>query len=208
MMNKWFSLFLIIQSDQEERLLFWEAIVSIILIKNEYVSYCSFRNRTIWIYRCKIIDKKRGTFFFILVQMTHLLTLYNKFSKIPPSTLMHFSTFVRTWLVWHWVHRNDPLCEQEHPLWHVSESRVSTLPLHTSLFSQSHTRKSNGVRSEDFSGQLMALLQSIHRSNANSSISETEIGNFYSYEHFYLKSIDTLLLKILTVPPTWNILYK
>jgi hypothetical protein len=70
--------------------------------KRVYMSMCpipdGFRDRGIWIYSCKILVRKR---YYILIlififQVTNLL-VYNKFSKIPPSTSMHFETRVRTW---------------------------------------------------------------------------------------------------------------
>jgi len=47
---------------QEERSIFWEVIVSVILSKNIYVNTCpipnGFRYRAIWMYNRKIVDKK------------------------------------------------------------------------------------------------------------------------------------------------------
>ena len=47
---------------QEERSIFWEVIVSVILTKNGYMNTCpipnGFRDRAIWMYNRKIIDKK------------------------------------------------------------------------------------------------------------------------------------------------------
>ena len=64
-----------------------------------------FRDRAIWIYNRKIVDKKEilrvrtvpnsG----IYCSRDTVGTVYNKCSKIPPSTSRHFSTGVKTWRV-------------------------------------------------------------------------------------------------------------
>ena len=47
---------------QDERSIFWEVIVSVILNKNVYMNMCpvpnGFRDRAIWMYNSKIVDKK------------------------------------------------------------------------------------------------------------------------------------------------------
>jgi hypothetical protein len=47
---------------QEERSIFWEIIVSVILRKKVYMNMCpipnGFRDRALWMYSCKIIDRK------------------------------------------------------------------------------------------------------------------------------------------------------
>jgi hypothetical protein len=55
-----------------------------------------FRDRAILMCSYKIIDKK--VILIFIVQVTDML-FYNKFSKIPPLTSMHFATRVRTWRV-------------------------------------------------------------------------------------------------------------
>jgi hypothetical protein len=64
-----------------------------------------FRDRAISLYSSKTVDKKEILREFLIpvfiVQVTKLVqfTYYNIFSKIPPSTSMHFATRVRTWRV-------------------------------------------------------------------------------------------------------------
>ena len=90
-------------------------------------------------------------------------TVYNKFSKIPPSTSMHFATRVKTWRV-------VRLCASWRSFMQAitssmltsSSSRVSTFFLHTSLYIKPHKQKSNGVKSGDLCGQLMAPPRPIH----------------------------------------------
>jgi len=56
-------------------------------------------------YSRKIVDKKRYYVYVLFlipvftVQVTELVQGYNKCSKIPPSTSMHFATRVKTWRV-------------------------------------------------------------------------------------------------------------
>jgi len=64
-----------------------------------------FRDRAIWIYNRKIVDKKEilrvravsNTGFYC--SSDRVGTVYNKCSKIPPSKSMHFATRVKTWRV-------------------------------------------------------------------------------------------------------------
>ena len=94
---------------QEERSVFWEVIVSVILSKNVYMNMCpipnGFWDRAIWMYNRKIVDKK-GILRVRTVSNTGIYcssdrvgTVYNKCSKIPPSTSVHFATRVKTWRV-------------------------------------------------------------------------------------------------------------
>jgi hypothetical protein len=64
----------------------------------------NFRDRAVSLYSSKIVDTRYYVLFLIPVfssQVTKLVqfTLYNTFSKIPPSTSMHFPACVRTWRV-------------------------------------------------------------------------------------------------------------
>ena len=91
---------------QEERSIFWEVIVSIILSKNVSMNMCpipnGFRDRAIWMYNRKIVDKneifrvRTVSNTGIYCSSDRLGTVYNKCSKIPPSTSMHFATRVKT----------------------------------------------------------------------------------------------------------------
>jgi len=94
---------------QEERSIFWEVIVSVILSKNVYMNMCpipnGFRDRAIWMYKRKIVDKKEimrvrtVSNTGIYCSSDRVGTVYNKCSKIPPWTSMHFATRVKTWHV-------------------------------------------------------------------------------------------------------------
>jgi len=94
---------------QEERSIFCEVIVPVILSKSVYMNMCpipnGFRDRAIWMYNHKIVDKKeivcvRAVYnTSIYCSSDTVSTVYNKCSKIPPSTSMHFATFVKTWHV-------------------------------------------------------------------------------------------------------------
>jgi len=64
-----------------------------------------FRDRAVCMYNRKIVDKK-GILRVRTVSNTGIYcscdrvgTVYNKCSKIPPSTIMHFATRVKTWRV-------------------------------------------------------------------------------------------------------------
>ena len=86
---------------QEERSIFWEVIVSVILSKNVYMNMFpipnGFRDRVLWMYNRKIVDKKEmlrvrsvsNTGIYCLSD--RVCTVSNKCSKIPPSTSMHFA---------------------------------------------------------------------------------------------------------------------
>jgi len=94
---------------QEERSIFWEVIVSVILSKNVCMNMRpilnGFRDRAIWITTAKSFIMKRYYVYVLflipvfIVQVTELVQGYNKCSKIPPSTSMHFATRVKTWRV-------------------------------------------------------------------------------------------------------------
>ena len=94
---------------QEERSIFWKVIVSVILSKNIYMNMCpnpnGFRDRAIWMYNRKIVDKKEilrvrtVSNTDIYCSSDRVGRVYNKCSKISPSTSMHFATRVKTWRV-------------------------------------------------------------------------------------------------------------
>ena len=94
---------------QEERSIFWEVIISVILSKNVYMNMCpipnGFRDRAIWMYNRIIVDKKEilrvrtVSNTGICCTIDTVGTVYNKCWKIPPSTSMHFATRVKTWRV-------------------------------------------------------------------------------------------------------------
>jgi len=155
---------------QEKRSIFREVIISVILSKNVYMNMCpipnDFRDRAIWMYNRKIVDKK---------EILHVCTVsntgiycssdrvgivYNKCSKIPPSTLLHLATRVKTWRVVRlsasWRSFMRAITSS------MLTSSVSTFFLYTSLFIKPHKQKSNGVKSGDLGGQLMVLPWPIH----------------------------------------------
>jgi hypothetical protein len=152
---------------QEERSIFWEIIVSVILRKNVCMNMCpipnGFRDRAIWMYSCKMIDKKAILRTVSNIQVTNLL-VYNKFSKIPRSTSVHFASRMRTWRVarlsssWRSFMRAITSIMRSN-----SSPHVSTFLLYTSLVVQPHKQKSNGIRSGDLGGQLIVLTRPIHR---------------------------------------------
>jgi len=94
---------------QEEMSTFWEVIVSVILSKNVYMNMCSipngFRNRAIWMYNRKSVDKKEilrartVSHTGIYCSSDTVGTVCNKCSKIIRSTSLHFATRVKTWRV-------------------------------------------------------------------------------------------------------------
>jgi hypothetical protein len=63
---------------QDGRSIFWEVIVLFITRRNVYINMCSipnrFRNRAIWMYNCKIVDKKE-----ILRTVSNIYCSSNKF---------------------------------------------------------------------------------------------------------------------------------
>jgi hypothetical protein len=91
---------------QEERSIFYEVTVSVIL-KKKFIWTCVFFRTVseIELFECtlaKWLIRKRYysyvLFLIFIVQMKNVL-VYIKFSKIPPSTSMHFATRVITWCV-------------------------------------------------------------------------------------------------------------
>ena len=144
-----------------------EVTVPVIRSKNVSMNK-GFRDTAIWTYSCKIVDKKvilrtvcnTG----IYCSSDKVGTVYNKFSKIPPSTSRHFATSVR---IWHLPRlRASWSCSLRATtsiMWSSSSSRVSTFLLHTPLFIQPHKQKSNAVKSGDLGGQLIVLPRPIHR---------------------------------------------
>ena len=89
--------------------IFWEVIVSVILSKNVYMNMCpipdGFRDRDFECATAKLSIRKRYYVYVLflipvfIVQVTEFVQGYNKCSKIPPSTSMHFATRVKTWRV-------------------------------------------------------------------------------------------------------------
>jgi len=130
---------------QEERSIFWEVMVSVILSKNVYTNMCpipnGFRDRAIWMYNRKIVDNKEilrvrtVSNTGIYCSSDSVGTVYNKCSKIPPSTSMHFATRVKTWrlvrLSASWRSFMQAITSS---MLTSSSSRVSTFSLYTSLF--------------------------------------------------------------------------
>jgi hypothetical protein len=94
---------------QEERSIFWEVIVSVILSKKLFMYMCpipdGFQDRVISLYSSKLLIRKRYYILFLILafifQVKKLVqfTYYNTFPKILPSTSMHFVTRVKTWCV-------------------------------------------------------------------------------------------------------------
>ena len=84
-------------------------IVSVILSKNVHMNMCpipnGFRDRAIWMYNRKIVDNKEilrvrtVSNTGIYCSSDRVGTVYNKPSKIPPSSSMHFASRVKTWCV-------------------------------------------------------------------------------------------------------------
>ena len=158
---------------QEERSIFWEVIVLVILTKNVYVNIYPIPNgcqdRAIWMYNLKIVDKKEILHVRtvsntgICCSSDRVGTVYNKCSKIPPSTSMHFATRVKTWRVVRlsasWRSFMQAITSS---MLTSSSSRVSTFFLSTSLYIKPHKQKSNVVKSGDFGGRLMVLPRPIH----------------------------------------------
>jgi len=129
---------------QEERSIFWEVIVSVILSKNVYMNMCpipnGFRDRAVWMYNRKIVDKKEVlrvrtvSNTDIYCSSDSVGTVNNRCSKIPPSTSMHFAPRVKTWRVvrlsasWH-----SFMQAITSSMLTSSSSRVSAFFLYTSL---------------------------------------------------------------------------
>ena len=158
---------------QEGRSIFWEIIVSVFLSKNVYMNMCpipnGFRDRAIWMYNRKIVDRK-DILHVRTVSKTGIYcssdrvgTVYDKCSKIPPSTSMPFATRVKTLCVVRlsgsWRSFMQAITSS---MLTSSSSRVSTFFLYTSLFIKPHKQKSNWVKSGDLGGQLMVLPRPIY----------------------------------------------
>jgi hypothetical protein len=93
---------------QDGRSIFWELIVSAILKKKWICTCVLFRTVSeIEIFHCtvskllirKILRMVSNTGVYCQVTKLVQFTWYNTFSKIPPSTSMHFVARVRTWRV-------------------------------------------------------------------------------------------------------------
>ena len=90
---------------QDEISIFWEVIVSVILSKNVYMKMCPIPNGFQGMCNRKIVDKKEVLRIRtvsntgIYCSSDRVGTVYNKCSKIPPSTSVHFATRVKTWCV-------------------------------------------------------------------------------------------------------------
>jgi hypothetical protein len=94
---------------QEERSIFWDIIVSVILSKNcVYTCVLFWTVSEVELFHCTIptflVRKKYCIMFLIplfIVQVTKLVqfTYYNAFLKIPPSISVCFKTCMRTWRV-------------------------------------------------------------------------------------------------------------
>ena len=129
-----------------------------------------FRDRAISMYNRKSFDKREilrvrtVSNTGIYCSSDRVGTVYNKFSKIPPSASMNFAARVKTWRVvrlsasW----RSFMQAAITSSMLTSSSSRVSTFFLCTSLFIKPHKQKSNEVKSGDLGGQLMVLPRSIH----------------------------------------------
>ena len=91
---------------QEERPVLWEAIVSVVVIKEVYMNMCRILNG----YRGWGFEYTNTKAWWLVIKKEKLLTLYliliyclnerfvtvpNRCSKIPPSTSMYFATRVR-----------------------------------------------------------------------------------------------------------------
>jgi len=89
---------------QEERSIFWEVIVWVILSKM-FIWTCVLFRTVSEMYNRKIVDKKEilrvrtVSNTGIYCSSDRVGTVYNKCSKIPPSTSLHFATRVKTWRV-------------------------------------------------------------------------------------------------------------
>ena len=128
-----------------------------------------FRDRAIWIYSRKIVDKKEilrvrtVSDTGIYCSSDRVRTVYNECLKIPPSTSIHFATHVKTWRVVRlsasWRSFMQAITSSTLA---SHSSHVSTFFLYTSLFIKPHKQKSNRVKSGDLGGQLMVLLRPIH----------------------------------------------
>jgi hypothetical protein len=102
-----FNTLTLYRMSQEGKSIFWEVIVSAIVSKTVYTYMYlipnGFRDRAIWLYGSKIVDRKEILHTVsnsgIYVQVAKLVQFTYTFPKIPPSTSMHSVTGVRTWRV-------------------------------------------------------------------------------------------------------------
>ena len=168
--------FFVYKVSQEEKSIFWEVIVSVILSKSVYMNMCptpnGFRDRTIWMYNRKIVEKEilrvsTVSNTGIYCSSDRVGTVYNKCSKIPPSTSMQFATRVKTWrivrLSTSWRSFMQAITSS---MLTGSSSRVSTFFLYTSLFIKPHKQKSNGVVSWD---TLYSSVTACHQTGKHAS---------------------------------------
>jgi hypothetical protein len=81
---------------QEERSIFWEVIVLFRTVSEIELFYCAVPKLLIGMRYCVLYLTPE-----FIVEVTKLVqfTYYNTFSKIPPSTSMHFATSVKTWCI-------------------------------------------------------------------------------------------------------------
>jgi len=136
-----------------------EDIVSVILNKNVYMNMCpipnGFRDRAIWMYYRKIVDRKdilsvrTVSNTGIYCSSDRVGTVYNKCSEIPPSTSMHFAIRVKTWRVVRlsaaWRSFMQAITSS---MLTSSSSRVSTFFLYNSLFIKPHKQNLTGLSLE------------------------------------------------------------
>ena len=115
-------------------------------------------------YNRKIVDKKEilrvrtVSNTGIYCSSERVGTVYNKCSKIPRSTSMHFATRVKTRRVVRLrAFRIYIMRAITSSMLTSSSSRVYTLFLYTSLFMKPHKPKFNGVKSGELGGHLMVL---------------------------------------------------
>jgi len=128
-----------------------------------------FRGRAIWMYNRKFVDKKEilrvrtVSNTGIYSSNDRVGTVYNKCSKIPPSTSINFATHMKTWRVVRlsasWRSFVQAITSS---VLTSSSSCVSAFFLYTSLFIKPHKQKSNKDKSGDLCGQLMVLQRPIH----------------------------------------------
>jgi hypothetical protein len=135
-----FTIELLYRVFQEERSVFWEVIVSVMLAKKLYMYMCPipncFRDRVFHCTVPKLFIRERYYALFLIpvliIQVTKLVqfTKCNTFSKIPPLTSMHFATRVRAWRV-------APLCSAKCTVqWNssISETVRNMTHVHTHIF--------------------------------------------------------------------------
>jgi hypothetical protein len=133
-----------IQDIPEEKVNILKIILSVILRTKFYMNMCAipngFRDRAI--FACtvaKLLIKKRYYLMFLtfIVQVKNFL-IYNKFSKIPSSTSLHFATRVRTWHVARLISSWRSFMRARAFIMRSSNSFHVFAFLYTSLFIQRH----------------------------------------------------------------------